>query len=203
MHERENGEDGTTADSGRDTTSEAVLAALSSLSDRFDQRIRHDDVREKMFNALHEQLRKAESDQALERNKGLYRALLGIYDEIGRIEARQVAAVTEEGASKAVVAALEDTRALREDMIDLLERENIVRVAAAEDAVGAPFDRRVQQALGTVPTADARLDNRVARVVKDGFLYGERTLRPQQVMVWRYDAGATEGAVAAIGGKDE
>jgi molecular chaperone GrpE (heat shock protein) len=161
-----------------------LLTAMAALSDKFDQRIGQDQVRERMFNALHEQMRRAEGDEAFERNKGLYRALLGYYDEVARAEARWADA--EAGG---------DLVALREDLADLLERENIVRMAGPEaGTVGAPFDRRVQQALGAVPADDPALDNTVARVVKDGFWYGERVLRPQQVMVWRYAA-----AVAAKG----
>lgn len=61
------------------------------------------------------------------------------------------------------------------------------------DAVGAPFDPHVHEAVTTVPTGDAAQDGVVVGVIRAGYLIGDDVLRPAMVAVSRL---TTEGAAS-------
>jgi molecular chaperone GrpE len=63
---------------------------------------------------------------------------------------------------------------------DLLQRHGVSRI----EAVGAPFDPSVHEALSTAPSSDAA-PNTVVQELQAGYRMGERILRPVRVVVAR------------------
>jgi len=66
-----------------------------------------------------------------------------------------------------------------------LEEAGLSRV----DALGERFDPELHQALMTADTSDPDLDETVSRVFLDGYVFGERLVRPAQVEVLSYSPG--------------
>ena len=143
---------------------------LTSLADRFDARIRHDGVREQMFNALHAQLKAQEADQSFEVKKNLYRSLMRLHDSLS---------ILQNNVDTESRAAVED---VRQELLDILDSEGVILIEPSDNV----FDRKLQQAVEVTPTSDTSQDNTVSDVIRAGFLYGERTLRPQSVIVRKY-----------------
>lgn len=52
-------------------------------------------------------------------------------------------------------------------------------------AAGAPFDPRLHEAAAMAPVTDPALDGHVVAVLKEGYLLGERVIRPAVVQVGR------------------
>ena len=60
------------------------------------------------------------------------------------------------------------------------------------EAEGERFDPEVHDGLLTSPTDDPDEDQRVSRVLIQGYAFGDRVLRPARVEVKKYDAEAGE-----------
>ena len=57
------------------------------------------------------------------------------------------------------------------------------------EATGGPLDDRIHEVLAVEPTDDPERDAVVAETVAAGYVLGPTLLRPQQVVVGRFDEG--------------
>lgn len=77
-----------------------------------------------------------------------------------------------------------DRDALTAGVFDLLGRYGVEPMTAAE---GDQFDPALMQPFVRVPTSDHRLDRVVHSMIRRGFRYGRRILRPVSVRLYRYE----------------
>jgi molecular chaperone GrpE (heat shock protein) len=148
-----------------------LQTSIQSLSDMFESRLRLDKAKDEAFNRLYAELdalRRAESVQQL---KPFYLDLILLYDRIEQICSAQTDPAT---------ADLLGT--IRDELLEVLYRRDVAPICHAS----VNFDSSVQQAIGTEPAAGPDDNNVVARVIRRGFRYGERVLRPEEVIVKRY-----------------
>ena len=103
--------------------------------------------------------------------------LLAPIDDLARVAHPDVAAVDD----PRVAALLEGIGLVERKLLDALEREGLRRV----DAEGERFDPLLHDAVLTQPTDDPARDGRIAHVLLPGYRFGERLLRPAQVVVWK------------------
>jgi len=123
-------------------------------------------------------MRQFEGDYQASLKKNLVLSLLLLHDHMGNVEA----ALAEQSDAQRYVTGL------RESLIDILYAEDVEPMGRLGDL----FDRHKQQALSTVPTHDPAKDNTVERVVREGFVSAGRVLRPQSVVVYRYQSAVSE-----------
>ncbi|GAA1638952.1 hypothetical protein GCM10009733_040120 [Nonomuraea maheshkhaliensis] len=71
-------------------------------------------------------------------------------------------------------------KSLHAELLAVLEKYGVAPVARQD----GPFDPEVQEVLSTVITEDGGRHGEVARIVRNGYLLGDRVLRPQQVQVY-------------------
>ena len=147
---------------------------IGSLRASFDERLQYDAVKEKAFDVLYAKLREQENDQSASLKRNLIRSLLLLHDHMQAAEA----ALEEDSPGK------QRMGELRTELLDILYAEDVEPLTAA----GVEFDRTRQQALGFVTTDDPALDNTVERILREGFSQGGRVLRPQAVMVRRFQS---------------
>jgi molecular chaperone GrpE len=154
----------------------ALEETLNGLRELFDQRILYDEAKERAFNVLHEKLRHSEADNQSALKKGLILSLLLLHDRMQKAECE----FREAAAGQRIAD-------LRRELLDILYAEGVELIDTQSDG----FDRRLQEALQAVPTADPGKDNTVDRVVREGFLSSGKVMRPQSVIVRRYYAGVS------------
>lgn len=157
---------------------DAIEKGLSTLCDLFEQRWRYDEAKERAFDVLYAKMRQFEGDYQASLKKNLVLSLLLLHDHMGNVEA----ALAEQPDAQRYVTGL------RESLIDILYAEDVEPMGRLGDL----FDRHKQQALSTVPTHDPAKDNTVERVVREGFVSAGRVLRPQSVVVYRYQSAVSE-----------
>jgi molecular chaperone GrpE len=61
------------------------------------------------------------------------------------------------------------------------------------EAEGEPFDPEVHEALLTTPVEDPEENDRVSRVLINGYTFGDRVIRPARVEVKKYSGGSGGG----------
>lgn len=108
---------------------------------------------------------------------GLLETLLPALDDL-----RRVVDQADAGAPDGPAAALLDGVSLvQRNVLSVLERAGLAEIPAE----GQVFDPAVHEAVLTEPTDDPGRDGRVAGVLQRGYRFGDRLLRPAQVVVWK------------------
>jgi molecular chaperone GrpE (heat shock protein) len=73
---------------------------------------------------------------------------------------------------------------LESELLEILARRDI----RPFDYSPAILDRQMHRTVGTVPTSDSEDNNRIRQVVRTGFFIGSKILRPEDVVISRYDS---------------
>ena len=151
-------------------------------------------VSHSMFSALHEELKGYKDGFLLQSvYRPIIRDLVSIYDDLTEIH-RQITAAISDGSDAADVSdgtkkVFERMRTMEMNLGHNVEfiLEVLARLEVTQIPVGAgKLDKCRQRAVAVEPTEDADDDTLVVRVVKRGFLWHERVLRPEEVVVKRF-----------------
>jgi molecular chaperone GrpE len=147
-----------------------VLAELRELRERFESKIRYDEVKERQIDALHEELQGYRQGLYQQIMQPVVMDLISIYDEV----AGQFARISD-GPDGGL-------GFLAEMIEDVLARYGVSQYEVDGDAV----DRSKQKVIGAQDTADPELGKRVARRVRPGFEMKGKVIRPEWVTAYRY-----------------
>ncbi len=151
----------------------AIEQELARLGGLFEERLRYDEAKAKALDRLH-----AELDEHKERLRGeamrpVFKALIQLYDNV--CESVEVL----DGAGR------QHVEVLRDGLLEVLYRLDVEPIAERVER----FDRSFQAATRTEPAASPEADWGIAKVVREGFRWQDKVLRPQQVVVRRYAPG--------------
>ena len=166
-----------------DTSSPRGLAdEIAELRRIVDARLADDPVREAAFQKLHEELRAYRDGFLAQAEKPLLLDLLQLYDLMQWYRKRlETDGVTAEQLSDGFQVVLDE-------FLDVLYRRDVVPMEPAE-----AFDPARHRAVKAIAAKDASGDNRIAEVLKRGFLREDRPLRPEEVVVTRWKAPTHPG----------
>jgi molecular chaperone GrpE (heat shock protein) len=161
-----------------------LIAGLESLLDQ------KNGVNQRMFDALHEELKDYKDGFLLESIlKPIIRDLLSLYDDLSAIHRQMEECVSEENE----MAVSERLRRMEtnlahhcEFVIEILAR---LEVSIMPISTGR-LDKQTQRAVALEVVDDPGLDMMVVRTLKRGFLWKSRVLRPEEVVVnkWKQDS---------------
>ena len=151
-------------------------------------------VSHSMFSALHEELKSYKDGFLLQSvYRPIIRDLVSVYDDLTEIH-RQITEAIGEGAGSAEESAatkkmLERMRTMEmnlghnvEFILEVLARLDVTQLPI----VAGKLDKTSQRAVAVETTDNPDDDTLVVRLVKRGFLWHERVLRPEEVVVKRY-----------------
>jgi molecular chaperone GrpE len=142
---------------------------LQTITQAFQQRLRYDEAKEVAFNRLYAELDEQRRKLANEPVKPILRDLILLYDHV-------VEAIRSPGEG---VAAIEFIQA---GLLEVLSRANVDPIEVTESR----FDRSQQCVARVERTAEPAQDWMVVEVLKQGFRLGDVVLRPQHVVVQRF-----------------
>lgn len=162
-----------------------IAAEISTLNRAIENRISYDEAKEKAFDRLYAELDELKKNSALEYLRPLYIDLILLFDRIENI--RQDAAVSSD---TPMVSDLMKT--LNDELLEILYRREIEPINIASST----FDPSFQLALTIEPTAADSEHNQVARIVRRGFKYKDRILRPEEVIVKKFRPTGASGPVS-------
>jgi molecular chaperone GrpE (heat shock protein) len=170
-----------------------IETRLASVEELLAKRLRYDAAKEQAFDTLYAKMKQYEGDFQASLKRELLRSLLLLHDSM--VQAEEAFAGGAAPLGQPSPEARTRVEALREELLHVLYAQDVEPIPPPEP--GAPLDRAVQQTLRTVPTDRPEEDGCVDRVVRTGFRWGQRLLRPQEVVLRRYaalaDAGETSG----------
>ena len=132
----------------------------------------------------HAMLGKALDELEKHNEQSVARLLRGVFVELARLyDSLQEVTSWVHGVSVLTQDALGERLGLLQiELLEILARRD-VRLFDEKPAV---LDRRLCRTVETVPTTDPSQDNVVLSTKRDGFLWGEHVLRPEEVVIKRY-----------------
>ncbi len=172
-----------------------ILSAMSQIATEFsnlnrtiESRISYDETKEKAFDRLYTELDELKKNYSYEQLRPFYIDLILLFDRIENI--RQ----SEAGSGDSPV--IPDFIAtLADELLEILYRREIEII----NNTSPVFDPSFQLALSIQPTTSADENNLVARVIRRGFRYRDRILRPEEVIVKKFrSAQASAEPISAV-----
>lgn len=168
------------SDRGTTTALEGVSANIDLLKGQLDDlaglvrsRLSYDQTKEQAFDRLYTELDALKRNAALDNIKPLLLDLILLYDRME--QARQLAADARGTLSTEIL------QSFIHELLEVLYRREVSLIEAGPSS----FDYNQQKAIGVVDVTDPAEHQRIHKVVRRGFRLGERTLRPEEVIVCR------------------
>jgi molecular chaperone GrpE (heat shock protein) len=154
-------------------------------------------VNQRMFDALHEELKGYKDGFLLESvHRPIIRDLITLYDDLAELQRQMGGAVAEHSETKmegeAPIALLQRMRTMEMNMEHHLEFiiEVLARLEVTQLPIGeGKLDKRTQRAVAVEMAEDPDDDTLVVRTVKRGFLWKERVLRAEEVVMKKWKEG--------------
>lgn len=162
-------------DASSELTLDALAEELGSLREGLEGLARRDEIQKQAFDTLYEELRQYKDDFIFQMEKPLLLDLLLFYDSLNWFQQ----SLLKQEMSPEVTA--DSFQYLLDEFLELLYRRDVL-----PSDTRTRFDKRFQKAVKVVVTDEADLDYQVQEVVKRGFSRSGRTLRPEEVVVYRY-----------------
>ena len=152
---------------------------LKSLNNVFEQRLTYDKDKEKAFDLLYGELEALKENSAFDSVKSLYLDLILLLDRVESIKE----SITDQNLSTQSDAIKGILTSVSEEVLEILFRQQIEII---QTVAGLSFDPTQQKAIQTQKTAVESENNKVFSIVRSGFRYGNRILRPEEVIIFKY-----------------
>lgn len=154
-----------------------LTQAVQALQQTVDTRLADDPVREQAFDKLYAELKSYKDGFVQEAEKPLLLDLLLLYDSMNWF---QQTLVKEQMSAETIA---DSFQFLIDELLEVLYRRDVVPMEPKER-----FDPTLHRAVQLQKAADADADNTVAQVLKRGFLRHDKSLRPEEVVVFKWRA---------------
>jgi len=162
----------------QDKNLEELKTDVGSIRQLVEQRLTDDDVRQKAFDQLYEELKAYKEDWQFQAEKPLLLDLLLFYDSLNWF---QESLVKQEMSSDVVADRFQYPI---DDFLELLYRRDVIPMEESKT-----YERKLHQAVQVVDAEAKSDDQSIEQVLKRGFHRGERVLRAEEVVIRRFRSG--------------
>jgi molecular chaperone GrpE len=149
---------------------------LSSLLHLITNRLSYDKTKEAAFDRLYQEMEELKQDQALNQLRPLYIDLILLIDRMNNIYKDKLDAGMVSPELTNIL------KTLSAELVEILYRRGVEPIYGTSNL----FDPKIQQVVEVVPTANAQEDGQIVEVVRHGFKYKEIILRPEDVIIKRF-----------------
>ncbi|WP_124726335.1 nucleotide exchange factor GrpE [Staphylospora marina] len=168
---------------GADRHTQQVLSMLSALQQNFSSllqvvtnRLSYDKTKEAAFNRLYQEMEELKQDQELNQLRPLYIDLILLIDRMNNIYNDKLEAGNQNPELVSIL------QTLSHEVLEILYRRGVELIVAP----GSKFDPKIQQVVEVIPTNNPAEDNQVVHMVRHGFRYKDVVLRPEEVVIKKY-----------------
>ena len=168
---------------------EATRADLSELRKEFQEVTAQQDVQQKVFDTLHTELSDYKNDFVGARMKPMIATMLFLHDAICGFHSELEAYVDppdwlgERVLTKGLIG--QNLDYFQEQLDEVLR---MCELQPMKTEVGVPADPKMQTLISAEPTDDPSLHNHIQKVVRTGWVQGDKVFRPAEVVVWKVNA---------------
>lgn len=155
---------------------EQVAHNLSNLAEEFQKRLAYDKTKEDAFNRLYADMQESKQDAEFDRLRPVFLDLILLFDRVeNTVELLSTGQINEEVRVANLLGSIKD------ELLEILYRREVDLI----NGQSSTFDASIQRVVGTEPGGKDD-DNLVTRLVRRGFKYRERVLRPEEVIIKKF-----------------
>ncbi|HEX3818088.1 MAG TPA: nucleotide exchange factor GrpE [Chthoniobacterales bacterium] len=166
---------------------ESIVRKFEAMQfDRLEQQIaalrESETVNQKLFDSLHQELISYRDNfvrDALQ--KPVVRDLIVLFDDVSGIAAQMEKASTADGADPMLAQLRDNVANTLHFLIEILHRLEVVEIEEKEKV-----DRQLHRVISVEPAATAEDDGRIVRRLKRGFIWHDKVLRAEEVVMQRF-----------------
>lgn len=147
---------------------------LSNLKQIVENRLSYDKVKENAFERLYDELEDLKKNSFFERSRPLFIDLILLFD---RLENYRKTNIEESSKFTHLL------KSFSEELLEILYRQGIEKI----DSSFTLFDPTFQRAIKIEITSEKEEDNKVSEVIRKGFRYFDNILRPEEVIVKKFN----------------
>ncbi|MGA8943962.1 MAG: nucleotide exchange factor GrpE [Thermoactinomyces sp.] len=162
-----------------------MLGMLNTLQQNFTSllnvvtnRLSYDRTKEVAFDRLYKEMEELKQDQELQQFRPLFIDLILLIDRMNNIYNDKL----EVGENNPELINVLQT--LSHEVLEILYRRGVELIVAPSNK----FDPKIQQVVDVVPTNNPAEDNMVVHMVRHGFRYKDVVLRPEEVIIKKYNS---------------
>jgi molecular chaperone GrpE (heat shock protein) len=152
---------------------------LMEIKELIQERLEYDEVKEKAFDKLYEEMRRQQETTVLldKAVKPILDNLVLLYDSLKNFEDALF------NKSMNFEEALKNFKYLIEELLEVLYRQDVLLI---DENLSEKFNSKLQKATNIEKTENKEEDFDIIGVMRSGFTWREQTLRPQEVAVKRF-----------------
>ncbi len=154
---------------------ESLHTAVAAIQRHLETRRSETELQQQAFDTLYEELRQYKENFLFQTEKPLLLDLLLFYDSLTWFRESLI----KQQMSPEVI--LDSFQYLIDEFLEVLYRRDVTPTESAPR-----FNRKTQKAIKVLAAVSQDQDQEVAQVLKRGFTRGERTLRSEEVVIYRY-----------------
>ena len=153
---------------------------LHEIKDTIQNRLEYDAVKEKAFDKLYEEMRREkEASDLLDRAiKPILSDLILLYDSMKKFESSLI-----NNQSLGSEEAKQNFEYIMDELMEILYRQEVTLID--ENLLGV-FNSKLQKATKTENAESNEDDFKIISIVRSGFVWRDKVLRPQEVVVKRF-----------------
>lgn len=166
----------------------SITNSVSRLQADFDTKIKYDESKERTIDALHRELQDYREDLNFKILRPLIMDLVSLYDDLHLLVVKysEVDQLLEAGKVAS------DLKTFISEIEEMVSRYGFEFYQVDSDV----FDRSLQKTQKVVNTDNAELDKRIIERSRMGLRYGDRVVRPEVVIAYRYVASGSDAAAS-------
>jgi len=152
---------------------------LNEIKESIQSKLVYDEVKEKAFNKLYDEMRrqKEESDLLDRAVKPVLADLLLLHDSMKKYEAFLI------NQSMSDEDKLQNFKYVEEELLEILYRQEVLPI---EENISEPFNSKIHKATKTEKAESKDDDFKILNIVRNGFTWRDKVLRPQEVVIKRF-----------------
>lgn len=150
---------------------------LNEIKEVIQGRLEYDAVKEKAIDKLNDELKFYRDNFVFQSQKGMFIDLMLLYDSLERIQ--RVSETNEVFSKEKVIEMLE---MLKEELLELLYRKDVTPF----DEHPEYLDFKLHKTVKTITTNEEKENNKVDKIIKCGFRWNDKILRPEEVIIKKY-----------------
>jgi len=143
----------------------AVIDNQKIILNLLENKLKHDDTKEKAFNRLYNEMDAIKYDKEFQKIKPFYLDLILLYDRIGLLKFEDNTLGT-----------------IHDELLEILSKQNIEIIDTENDILNFSL----QKVVDTKIVKKEELDSKVLQVFRDGFICKGKILRVQEVVIGKY-----------------
>lgn len=160
--------------------SNGIMSLLKEIKDSIQNRLEYDAVKEKAFDKLYEEMRRQkEASGLLDRTvKPILSDLLLLYDSMRKFELSLINNQSTDNGETC-----QNFGYLIEELLEILYRQEVIPM---DESLSAVFNSKRHKATKTENAESKDDDFKIVSIVRNGFTWRDKVLRPQEVVIKRF-----------------